>query len=72
MVLVNLTDKLAHKGRTLSREVVVFVRISTQVVQCGLSVMYNQLPVTPAEAYHIRLVKLPIQMVVFMLPALTG
>ena len=72
MVLVNLPDKPAHKGRMFCGEVMVLMRISTQVVQCGLSVMYNQLPVTPAEAYHIRLVKLPIQMVVFMLPALTG
>ena len=72
MVLINLPDKLAHKGRMLDGDVVILMRISTQVVQGGLSVMYNQFPVTPAEAYHIRLMKLPIQMVVLMLPSLTG
>ena len=48
MVLINLPDKLAHKGRMLGGEVVILMRIFSQVVQCGLSVMYNQFPVTLA------------------------
>ena len=69
MVLVNLPDKLAHKGRMLGREVVILMRISTQVVQGGLSVMYNQFPIALTNAQHIGLVELPIQMVMLALAA---
>ena len=51
----------------IGREIVVFVRVGGEVIECGLSALDDEFPVATPNTYHVGLVELPIEVVVLPL-----